>query len=356
MGLQNEFIEKVGQAVAESLMKRAKLKVETKGFYLGEEEDIHEIQKHIVRLVVEAIRTKAQAIKQAPSIEELEAIIREGISDQFRKLKKLEVERATQALEETLAEQPSLLDRIAVAPLPPFEKHRLQQMEQELEDCVLKVVDRDDKGREIVSTAFVLCEQGHVLTAAHVALQEDRPLTIEHRGQEGFAQVELIDRNQDLAIMRLEEEVWDRIRDKGAKPPPLSLREAAQMRGDPILCLGYQEHHVFLDPIWASGWISPHYPLRKVQFRDGHRQTCLVLIMGAAHIVEGMSGGPVLSLETGEVVAMVTGATRRVFQKWRDLWEETSPAVYGFAVPISNVAASWPEIERCCFQGSAGLC
>lgn len=369
MSLKDEFVRRVGQDIAETLIRRVKLKTrggevqlgrfrtDQKEVYLGGEEDFKEIQERIVESVAEAIRTKAGIVRQVPSIEELEVIIRESISDQLSKLEGLKAGQVTHVLEGTFAERPSLLDRIAVAALPPFKEDQLQQLEKDLERCIIKVIDYNEGGREIISTAFVLCDQGHILTPAHVALRQGRSLTLECRGQDPIrraAQVRFINYDWDTAILEVEEGGgWEEFQRAGVKPSTLGLQDADRMRGDPVICLGYQEQHIFLDPIWANGWVSPHYPLRRVRFRDGHEQTCLVFVMGEAHVVEGMSGGPVLNLNTREVVAMVTGATRRVFQKWESIWEDTSSAVYGFAVPLRKVAdiaeKCWPEISRCCF-------
>lgn len=65
-----------------------------------------------------------------------------------------------------------------------------------------------------------------------------------------------------------------------------------------------------------------------------------------------MSGGPILDLETGEIIGMVTGAQRvgRVSQPYGKGEELLPLAEYGFGVLLSDVA---PMLEKCCLKATS---
>jgi hypothetical protein len=66
-----------------------------------------------------------------------------------------------------------------------------------------------------------------------------------------------------------------------------------------------------------------------------------------------MSGGPILDLETGGVMAMITGAQAvSIHQPYSKKTEKLPVAEYGFGVFLSDVANSWPEFKQYCPTGA----
>jgi len=257
--------------------------------------------------------------------------------------------KVKEGFETYFKQNPSAVDLIFGAFLPPFKvRGDAPDPLNRLEAGVLKVTDR--QGR--ISTAFALCEEGHVLTARHVVQGQDR-IEVSFKDQEqAWAEVIHSDQNRDIAILQISPNDWQRLRGVGLVPLPLSLTWQPR---DWVLCLGYQEQDIFADPVSVEAFIKPHDSIHRIRFRDGYEQRCLLLVIPRdyPHIAPGMSGGPVLDLRTGRVIGMVTGATREAWvrQRWRneEIWELIS-GIYGFATPLSDVADSWPAFKECCIK------
>lgn len=309
--------------------------------------------------IADALRVQADAISVASSPDQVQQIFFDGFIQQLSgRLNKEETVRFTSSLASTLEGQPSLVDRIGI----PLIEEKRADCEERLERCVLKVIDPDDRA---VSTAFALCNCGHILTAAHVA-GEHSNLALAYQCKtigteiEGQAKVVHIDRQNDVAILQAEEKTWTRFLGAGLRPPLLAVRPENALRGLPVVCLGYQDSHVFIDPVGVKACTPSHFPVRRVRI-EGFPYRCLVLVIsemeGQICITYGMSGGPVMDSRTSscEVVAMVLGVWKpredvevRIYQPWRRRWEVVSAEAFGFAIPLSTVAESWPELKKCC--------
>ena len=391
--LQDESVRRVSCDIAERLIERVKpealqrfgMKEITRHalprsldeVYLGPVDEALEIASHILQSVVHAIRTRGEDINKAPTLEEIVAIVLDGVSSRLGEVgSKVEAREVAKGLETTFTEHPSLLDRIASAVLHPFEmeEDQLQQLERRLKQCVLKVVDHGPN-QDWVGTAFALCERGHILTAAHI-LGEGHPLTISFQNESvrvdkwrDLVTSGYLNKEKDIAILKLDPQHWNQLRNAGLEPlrpegtpPVLAVRDVNTMRRDPVLCLGYQTPLIqgsarFVGPAPAEARVATHYPIRQIEFiEDGYVQECLVLVIaeGDERIVRGMSGGPILNLRTGEVIAMITGAERigRIRQPFKNRKEDLPLAEYGFGVLLSDIAGSWPEFKKCCLTQS----
>lgn len=309
-----------------------------------------------------------RAISSASRMEEaFQVLIEEVAKRMSRYAHSEETSRIRQGIEGVFAEHPSWVDQTLSAvfktpggDIPGSPRTDAGQSDplEILERCALKVVD--SQGR--VSTGFVLCPRGHMLTPEHVA-RGHSSLKVAYRYRtpeghkreiEGRAQRVYADSDKDFSVFQLDGGTYKRLQDAGLTPPPLAVEWQPR---NWVLCLGYQEQEIFADPITVEAFIKPHDPIRAIRFRDGHEQECLVFVIPRDHpsVVPGMSGGPVLNLNTRKVIAMVTGATLEAWvkQRWRseEIWELISSGIYGFATPLSDVADSWPEFGRCCLQG-----
>jgi hypothetical protein len=378
MNLEEGAVQDVAWKITEGVLKqlqphalttygkeRIKQVAFPKDVFLGVDEGLCQAAL-VLWAVAEVLSAQEEAIRQSPDLSTVEGILVDNLHTNLTRKGATAAEQAVKALRTVLAQSPSLLDLVLGGLLRQSEPslEELRRMEDNLECCTLRVIDQDHKGREIVSTAFMICSRGHVLTAAHVALQLGRrvrvgfcrsPAAGREGEQSGWATVVHLDKARDIAALALEEESWDCLYKDGLRPPEkIMLADADTLRGKSVLCLGYKEQDIFASPMWARLRVSPHYPERPVEFRDGTTQRCLVLVPdgdSSVHIGEGMSGGPILNLETGEIIALVVGRTRRVFQEWKGVWEELTSGVYGFGVLLSDVVKSWPEFRRCCLQG-----
>ncbi|MEM4724050.1 MAG: hypothetical protein QXP01_03480, partial [Candidatus Hadarchaeum sp.] len=207
---------------------------------LGEELELASL---ILRAIDEVIRACQDSINKAPTLENIESMVLEGVSSRLRALgKKMEAEQVTKDLEATFIEHPSLLDRISSAVLPPLdieEKH-IQQLERDLEQSVLKIVDHKERWE---STAFALCEQGHILTAAHT-FRKSNPLSVifRHGDAKVRKQVEVTVKDihivpeKAVAIVDVASKGdWGKLQEAGLPAPSLALGNAASIqRGDPV--------------------------------------------------------------------------------------------------------------------------
>ena len=340
------------------------------------------IYADILREIFQTLRTKGEVIDQVSTVEDVAMIILEDLFSRLSQLElkgELEPKRIASELEKAFAEHPSLLDRVSVVVQPSFEieVEKLQQIERMLESHVLKVID--DEGA--ISTAFALCQHGHILTAAHVALdKENRPRSLrlafrcggvrDRKEEESADPVIIKDSNTsiDTSLLQISSRDWEKFlccgllggqRQQSLRP---ALRDENSLRGHPVLCFGYQaqptrEGHRFIDPCPVRANVARHNPVRNIEFVDEkglvtHTQPCLVLVIaeGEERIGHGMSGGPILDLETGEIIAMITGAQRlgRIHQPYGKGEERLPLAEYGFGVLLRDVAESWPEFQECC--------
>jgi len=317
------------------------------------------IAASLLRLIVHVLNgLEQQEVLQTSSLEELAEKLIVQLETQFLQGKYIPgLEQVTGALRELFKQSPSVADSIfgLFLDLLPI-KEEAEPIEI-LRRCVLKIID--SHGR--MSTGFALCNCGHVLTAEHVVSGHKkmritfRYSTSNGEKQElmGWAKVIHADQGRDVAILQVQGNEWGRFKMGGLAPPPLSLD---WQPCDRLLCLGYQEQEIYADPSAVEAFIKPWDPILSVRFRDGSERDSLVLVIPHDYptVVPGMSGGPVMNLRTRKVIATVTGATREAWvrQKWKteEIWELISSARYGFAIPLSWVAESWPGFRECCLK------
>ena len=72
----------------------------------------------------------------------------------------------------------------------------------------------------------------------------------------------------------------------------------------------------------------------------------MVVTAGQEPIRKGMSGGPLLDLESNEVIALITGAQSARVRQFNNEYESLPAVEYGFGVPFSGVMDSWPEFKQ----------
>ncbi|MEM4724013.1 MAG: serine protease [Candidatus Hadarchaeum sp.] len=303
------------------------------------------------------VEMPVEEILSARTPEELaEKVVKETLVRFGKRRGELECKEMKKGFEKFFCHRPSILDWILAVYLSWSRSFSSKMREEEMsqinrfERGVLKVIDH----RGCISTGFALCDQGHVLTAEHVARDHDKievSFRCSPRELACWAQVIHSDQEEDIAILQISPLDWQALRRIGLTPLSLSLQWQPR---DWVLCLGYQEQELFVDPLIVEAFIKPWDPVRTVLFRDGSQKERLVLVIPRDHpeIAPGISGGPVINLRNSRVMAMVTGTTREIWvkQKWlgEEVWECISPARYAFATPLSKVCESWPGFSGCC--------
>ena len=235
-----------------------------------------------------------------------------------------DVQELGDVLSDTFYEKPSLLDITAAGALSAesqealgvfrtrFEE-KLACVEELVTPCLVKVGCQDGI-KEWMGSGFVFSgsDRPLVMTAKHV-IERAKSIYLESQdGSQGRATVVAEADSYDLAILRPDE-----LKEIPCTSCKVRLKTPNQLRGHQVLLIGFHAAAsaptVYIQDACASlARVVPFAPLRRVQFRDGWAQTCLIMVVepGQETVREGMSGGPIIDLEAGqaEIVAVITGA------------------------------------------------
>jgi serine protease Do len=169
--------------------------------------------------------------------------------------------------------------------------------------CMMLARRRGD-AVEFVGSAFLVDRHGYLLTAAHlVAANEDlvvvptdasddfSPMTA-HRVAAMPVSVAARDADRDVALLRIEHEVEIGV------PDDFIGSTGAVRQGANVMSLGYSFGHHQVHTVMAfEGVVSA-----KIRSRN---DTALILFSSAFH--EGDRGGPLIHVEDGHVVGIVSG-------------------------------------------------
>ncbi|HXI85108.1 MAG TPA: serine protease [Verrucomicrobiae bacterium] len=160
---------------------------------------------------------------------------------------------------------------------------RLQGMGFEVE-----LMDPDKPGRESQGSGFVISDQGHVLTCAHV-VGDEKTATIWLAGERMYADVVQADTNTDIALLKLETPVTNqvlRLVIDSTAPPTM---------GQEVYTIGFPLSEILgTSPRLAKGLVSSN-----VGMHDDPKQ-----IQVSVEVQAGNSGSPLLN-ENGDVVGMI---------------------------------------------------
>ena len=303
----------------------------------------------VLRAIADAIDDHGGFVYKTSSQEDATKMMLNAIRSRLEKQRQEELtELLMKTLDQVLREKITNILPVITPPFPITEEQR-----EILRRCILKIPDGNS-----VSTGFALCEHGHILTPAHVALRyRNLEVVFEYGGKlnqgiGGKAEVIYLDQEHDIAILFVDKGDWQVFRnDAGLRPAPLALGWEPR---DPVLCMGYQEQHITDRPRSIGAAIDPWDSILPIKFgKESQFQNCLILTWppGEGQITFGMSGGPVLNLRKNMVIATVVGSKLPAWQRQDDdVWVQVAPG-YGFAIPLSDVAECWPGFEKCCLQG-----
>jgi serine protease Do len=152
---------------------------------------------------------------------------------------------------------------------------------------ITEVKNKFPEGRKLVSggTGFLIDPKGYILTNAHV-LKGTGAIVVNSKGHSFKANIINIDRERDLAILRIEDEDFAPL-----KTLPYSIRKANSDMGEEIFTLGYPRN----DIVYGEGYLSA---------RTGYNSDSLSYqIQISAN--PGNSGGPVFN-GSGEVIGILS--------------------------------------------------
>lgn len=201
---------------------------------------------------------------------------------------------------------------------------RLEQSPSEEADCTKDRTSRkmhEDSSPASVrirqsgtfGSGFFVGDGSLVVTNAHVVQGKTGPLEVDTHDYQTFrARVEKLDDVNDLAVLRLEDDVhW---------PATLKLGSSESLKnGDPIYALGHPFGYVptYISPgtITAKGSLEKLFRLKLPEYRDWWHgietiRNAAPMVEAEVHLEPGNSGGPLINPQ-GEVVAV----SQSVFNK-----------------------------------------
>jgi hypothetical protein len=181
-----------------------------------------------------------------------------------------------------------------------------------LKDCTVKLASTDGNVTK-TGTAFFVAP-GRLLTCLHVIQGTSPVLEAEWRGQRLGVHVDGVDQNgRDLALLSL---------DSVPSHPCCVIGEEYPYIGERLLTFGYTDTY----PLGDSG----SYECEGI---SKHQVDGWLLKVQAGQAFPGMSGGPLIRLQTGQVCAvMATERLNNVMGGAR-------------ALPIDTACQIWPELK-----------
>ena len=180
-----------------------------------------------------------------------------------------------------------------------------KNVSQKFTDSCFLLVRKKEDSVIFLGTAFVIHEEGYVLTASHL-LEEDYEslMAVRPNSPEGFTPLSMdtvpaiplemvkIDPINNTAVLRFTKRITIET------PDHLVGSADSILLGNSVLCLGFPFGHQDLHNLAVqSSTISSKVSLRK--------NTKLFLIDATLH--EGMAGGPLVNYDDGRVIGILTG-------------------------------------------------
>ena len=356
----------------EDRFERAKSCVLDGHIGFGPVDDAFEIACAIIEALRKALANLGQDALAMESLDGFLSAIYSEVKAQLEALPEgADPQQVADAIAEAIREHPSHLDSIASALAGGQPVHGLQA-EQSLVQSTLKVITTNEHGHRFLGTGFAVGEPLRIVTAHHV-VADARHIEVSFRGapsrqdSPAACQARIVAQfeDEDLAILAVEgqhdhdlgrnADAWDRAGLERCTP---AFAAAEDLAGHPVLGLGY---HAQTDTGGASfesvcpvrADVAFYSPMREVYFAgDDTGQECLILVVrqGQETLVRGMSGGPLLDLETGEVIGFMTGA-RGVHspvrtRQFNGIVEELPVVEYGYGVLFSHVLRRHPDARQ----------
>lgn len=162
------------------------------------------------------------------------------------------------------------------------------KINQKVQNGLLKEVDsKIPKGGTLVSggTGFIIDSKGYLVTNAHV-LKGAGVVVVNSKGQEYNAKIVGIDRNSDLALLKIADNEFQPLR-----PLPYGIRKSGADMGERIFTMGYPRN----DIVYGEGYLSARTGF------NGDSMSYQIQIS----VNPGNSGGPVFN-DNGDVIGILS--------------------------------------------------
>lgn len=169
--------------------------------------------------------------------------------------------------------------------------------------CMMLARRRGD-AVEFIGSAFLVDRRGYLLTAAHLVAAEDGLVVVPTESSDEFlpmtahrvaampVSVAARDSERDVALLRIEHDVEIGV------PDDFLGSTGAVRQGASVVSLGYSFGHHQVHTVMAFGAVV----VAKIRSRNN---TALILYSSAFH--EGDRGGPLIHVDDGHVIGIVSG-------------------------------------------------
>ena len=222
------------------------------------------------------------------------------------------------------------------------------ELSKQLNEVRKNVNKQDAKIKEVVSkipqgsvvtaggTGFLIDGKGYLVTNAHV-LKGSGAIVVNNQGEEFAARIVNIDKQKDLAILKIIDEDF-----KPYASLPYTLRKSGLDLGEELYTLGYPRN----DVVYNSGYLSA-----ETGYND---DTASFQISLSAN--PGNSGGPVFNIN-GEIIGVISGSqsqaegvkfavkTKTIFEMINGL-KDTDTSVQKIKLPANTSLKGLSRVEQ----------
>jgi serine protease Do len=180
----------------------------------------------------------------------------------------------------------------------------LQSVTHKFRSGCMMLARRRGDAVEFIGSAFLVDRQGYLLTAAHLVASDDGLVVVPTEASDDFSpmtahrvaampvSVAARDTDRDVALLRIEHQVEIGV------PDDFLGSTAAVRQGASVMSLGYSFGHHQVHTVMAFEAVVS----AKIRSRN---DTALILFSSAFH--EGDRGGPLIHVEDGHVIGIVSG-------------------------------------------------
>lgn len=248
----------------------------------------------------------------------------------------------------------------------------------ELSKCIFKIIDPYDGA---ISTGFFISENGLALTAYHVVhpkgqKQPHRTMRIKYQGADLVARL-IIPENSDFDKLAKKDIAVLKVEGSGFQAASVATPDPELLKDRRVLAVGFQEQDLFADAVPIYGKVHSDFPVQRVRFDPREAQDCLIIVFENFRYLPGMSGSPILDVDSRHVIAMQTGTdpsgaaitiefpdslfkpkqlhgkpSLSLSPKQKRYLEiglvDLKEGRRGFGIPLQDVLESWPGFAQYC--------